>query len=55
MPYCHFELEHSDYLTQRRAGDGSGQAGSAFGSSLDPSSTRVIEFHSCGIGVKITK
>lgn len=50
MPYCHFDLEQSDYLSRRPA-DGRG----VFGGSFDPTSTRVIEFHSCGIGVKTTK
>ena len=53
MPYCHFELEHSDYLSQRAA-DSSGRD-RAPGVAVDPSSTRVIEFNSCGVGVKNTK
>ena len=54
MPYCHFDLDQtSDYLTHR-SGD---RRGSAFGSSgaIDPASTRVIEFNSCGVGVKNIK
>ena len=53
MPYCHFELEHSDYLS-RRAAD-SGVRDRAPGVAVDPSSTRVIEFNSCGVGIKNTK
>ena len=44
MPYCHFELEPSDYLTTRKS------AGKA-----DLAKTQVIEFHSCGVGAKIVK
>ena len=51
MPYCHFELEPSDYLAGRQSGGGAEGRETHF----DPSSTRVIEFHSCGIGIKIVK
>ena len=53
MPYCHFDLDQtSDYLTHRSRD----RRGSAFGSgAIDPASTRVIEFNSCGVGVKNIK
>jgi len=55
MPYCHFELEHSDYLTSgRRSATQRGPFGSGPGTALEPN-TRVIEFCSCGVGVKDTK
>lgn len=45
MPYCHFELEDSDYIRSgRRNPDRPGPV-------LDPC-TRTIEFHSTGIGVR---
>ena len=53
MPYCHFELEPSDYLTTRQSGGGRAVEGRE--THFDPSSTRVIEFHSCGVGIKVTK
>lgn len=57
MPYCHFDLEHSDYLTRRAVREGKGGAlGTGDGRAVpDPSSTRVIEFHSCGVGVRIVR
>ena len=55
MPYCHFELDHSDYLTSgRRSANQRGPFGSAVGTALDIN-TKVIEFHSCGVGVKDSK
>lgn len=56
MPYCHFELEPSDYLTQRASGDLPGRGGGPFGTtSVDLASTRVIEFSACGVGLKNVK
>ena len=58
MPYCHFELEPSDYLSRRTSADlmrGGGGAFASAGSSVDLASTRVIEFSSCGIGLKNVK
>ena len=57
MPFCHFDLEQSDYLTRRAVREGKGGAfGAGDGRAVpDPSSTRVIEFHSCGVGVRIVK
>jgi hydrocephalus-inducing protein len=54
MPYCHFELEPSDYLTERASGgDLPSRGGEPFGStSIDLASTRVIEFSACGVGLK---
>lgn len=49
LPYCHFELADSDYIRGgRRNPDLLGPKGSA---ALDLN-TRVIEFHSSGIGVR---
>jgi len=51
MPYCHFELEDSDYIRSgRRNPDLPGPAGA---SALDPN-TRTIEFTSAGVGVSCT-
>ena len=50
MPYCHFELEESNYLAQRQV-ETRGGLGTRAGPAVD-SSTRVIEFHSRGISVK---
>ena len=48
LPYCHFQLEDSDYIhSGRRNPDLPGPCGS---SALDPS-TRAIEFMSTGVGV----
>ncbi|XP_052229341.1 hydrocephalus-inducing protein homolog isoform X3 [Dreissena polymorpha] len=55
MPYCHFELEDSDYITNaRRNPEMRGPGGSPPGTTLDPN-TRVIEFKTTGIAVKCTK
>ncbi|KAL8194575.1 UNVERIFIED_CONTAM: hypothetical protein K2H54_025175 [Gekko kuhli] len=51
LPYCHFELEDSDYITaNRRNSDLRGPGGAA----LDPS-TKVIEFTSLGVHLRNTK
>ena len=56
MPYCHFELDPSDYLSRRAsAGDVASGFTAASPSSIDVGSTRVIEFSSCGVGVKNVK
>jgi hydrocephalus-inducing protein len=48
-PFCHFELEETDYIrSERRNLDASIPA-------ILPSNTRVIEFSSCGVKVKNTK
>ena len=55
LPYCHFELEESDYVSGgRRNPELRGPRGAHPGSTLDPS-TKVIEFKSCGIKVKNVK
>lgn len=55
MPYCHFELEpDTDYFTQRSAEDRGG-FGSTGGGTVDATTTRVIQFTSCGVGVKKSK
>uniref|UniRef100_H2XZ27 Hydin adenylate kinase-like domain-containing protein n=1 Tax=Ciona intestinalis TaxID=7719 RepID=H2XZ27_CIOIN len=54
MPYCHFDLPESDYLSSsRRNPELSGPAGAQPGTTLDPN-TRVIEFNSIGVNVKNT-
>lgn len=55
MPYCHFDLEQSDYLTRRAMREGKGGAFGDGRAVSDPSSTRVIEFHSCGVGIRIVR
>lgn len=52
MPYCHFDLEQSDYLSQREGGAVFTASGAT---TIDHTSTRVIEFGSCGVGVKNIK
>ncbi|XP_068693384.1 hydrocephalus-inducing protein homolog [Montipora foliosa] len=55
LPYCHFELEESDYVSGgRRNPELKGPGGAPPGSTLDPS-TKVIEFKSCGVKVKNVK
>jgi hydrocephalus-inducing protein len=57
LPFCHFELEESDYLTSGRRridlllNSGSAQAPTAF---VDRQ-TRVIEFKSVGIGSTLNR
>lgn len=53
MPYCHFELDNSDYLTGGRRNPEL-RAPGGLGTTIDPT-TKVIEFFSCGVGVKIMK
>ncbi|XP_062997557.1 hydrocephalus-inducing protein homolog [Elgaria multicarinata webbii] len=51
LPYCHFELEDSDYITaNRRNPDLRGPGGT----SLDPN-TKVVEFSSVGVGFRNTR
>lgn len=52
-PFCHFELEESDYLSSERR-NSEISAANGVPASLEPS-TRVIEFKSCGVKVKSTK
>lgn len=57
MPYCHFELEESDYLTSGRYAAYTRsleQHGSSAPAPRDVS-MKVIEFHSCGVGIKQTR
>jgi hydrocephalus-inducing protein len=55
LPYCHFDLEESDYLSAgRRNPELPGPDGAASGLGID-SSTKVIEFKSIGVGTKCTK
>ncbi|KAJ3081967.1 hypothetical protein HDU99_004034, partial [Rhizoclosmatium hyalinum] len=52
-PFCHFELEDSDYITgERRNPENS--ANNGVPSNLSPQ-TKVIEFGSCGVKVRNTK
>jgi len=55
MPYCHFELQDSDYIrSARRNPELRGPGGAPPGTTLDPS-TRVVEFRTVGVGVKTVK
>ncbi|KAJ1558923.1 hypothetical protein HK096_003058, partial [Nowakowskiella sp. JEL0078] len=52
-PFCHFELEESDYITSERR---TPEVGISSGiPTLLESNTRVIEFASCGVKVRNTK
>ncbi|KAI8854495.1 hypothetical protein BC829DRAFT_439199 [Chytridium lagenaria] len=52
-PFCHFELEESDYLTSERRNPDSGLSNGV--PQVLPQSTRVIEFGSCGVKVRNSK
>ncbi|KAL3860158.1 hypothetical protein ACJMK2_010318 [Sinanodonta woodiana] len=55
MPYCHFELEDSDYIASaRRNPEMRGPGGAPPGTTLDPN-TKVIEFECVGVNVKTAK
>lgn len=55
MPYCHFELHDSDYITgAHRNPELRGPNGAPPGSTLDPN-TRVVEFDVVGMGVHAVK
>lgn len=48
LPWCHFELEDSDYIKERRNPELRGPNGTAAGVPLDVN-TKVIEFQCCGL------
>ena len=51
LPYCHFELEDSDYIRgARRNPELRGPHGAPAGTTLDPN-TRVLEMSTVGVGV----
>ncbi|ORY39534.1 hypothetical protein BCR33DRAFT_853320, partial [Rhizoclosmatium globosum] len=52
-PFCHFELEDSDYITGERRNPET-SANNGVPSNLSPQ-TKVIEFGSCGVKVRNTK
>ena len=54
LPWCHFELERSNYIKEKRNPELRGPNGAAAGSMLDPH-TQVIEFEVCGINTKLTR
>ena len=55
LPYCHFELGDSDYLSgARRNPEMRGPRGAPPGTTLD-ANTRVIEMKSIGVGLKNSK
>jgi hypothetical protein len=55
LPYCHFELPESDYISSgRRNPDLPGPSGAAPGLGLDPN-TKVIEFSCVGSGTVSTR
>ena len=51
MPFCHFELEKSNYLIKRVAKVGS----SISPLEIDQAKTKVLEFTVCGVGVVGTR
>ncbi|XP_069822484.1 hydrocephalus-inducing protein homolog isoform X3 [Dendropsophus ebraccatus] len=52
LPYCHFHLEDSDYISSgRRNPELCGPRGAPSGTTLDPN-TRVVEFTSVGVKTK---
>ncbi|XP_075181569.1 hydrocephalus-inducing protein homolog [Anomaloglossus baeobatrachus] len=55
LPYCHFQLEDSDYISSgRRNPELCGPRGAPSGTTLDPN-TRVIEFMSVGVQTKSSR
>ncbi|XP_075045519.1 hydrocephalus-inducing protein homolog [Mixophyes fleayi] len=55
LPYCHFQLEDSDYISNgRRNPELCGPRGAPSGTTLDPN-TRVVEFTTVGVKTKITR
>jgi len=55
LPYCHVELEESDYISAgRRDPDLPGPGGAASGLGLDPA-TRVIELECVGLNSRVLK
>ncbi|XP_063801928.1 hydrocephalus-inducing protein homolog isoform X2 [Pseudophryne corroboree] len=55
LPYCHFQLEDSDYITNgRRNPELRGPRGAPSGTTLDPN-TRVVEFTAVGIKIKVSR
>ena len=55
LPYCHFELEDSDYIrSARRNPELRGPHGAPAGTTLDPN-TRVLEMATIGVGVKVKR
>eukprot|EP00794_Sanderia_malayensis_P018879 gene18879-20779_t len=54
LPWCHFELEESNYIASKRNPELKGPGGSPPGSTLEPN-TKVIEFISCGVKTKTTR
>ncbi|XP_057292027.1 hydrocephalus-inducing protein-like [Hydractinia symbiolongicarpus] len=54
LPWCHFELNESDYITDRRNPELRGPNGAAAGSTLDPN-TKVLEFLACGTNTNVQR
>lgn len=54
LPWCHFELEESNYIQERRNPELRGPCGAAPGTMLDRQ-TKVIEFKACGVKTKLTR
>lgn len=55
MPFCHFELEKSNYLDEQVAKDNSSVAATVAELGLDRANIRVLEFAVCGQGVVSTR
>ena len=49
MPFCHFELEPSDYLNKRGSDEGLGST------NVEMANIRVIEFEACRVGLTSTR
>ena len=54
LPYVHFELEESDYLSSNRRSHLGENLFTLFDGNMDPN-TRVMEFESCGVNRTIKK
>ena len=48
MPFCHFELEESDYLSERGGGH-------TLEPNVEIASAKVLEFSPCGVGQVATR
>ena len=54
LPWCHFELQDSNYITQRRNPELRGPNGVAPGTPLD-ANTKTIEFECKGVVTKVER
>ncbi len=49
MPFCHFELEHNDYLNEREENE------NLTANITELTNSRVVEFSPCGMGLVATR